>query len=211
VGFLPSPLELSLLGGALLAAAALVWFFLKLIRIGLYLGAAGLVVLFAASVAFGYEKMGEDKIQVKLDAANAKLEQAYTRAQEFRDAAVQAQAETVKVIKDRDEKLAIVAKSLGDKINAQARTIRDLRFPADARVLINSVIDDAQRAAGGSGVAGAAAPAAEAPAGDTTVGAVEQWAGEVVGLYGRCVSRVEGLQSYVKKLQVASVAAQPTN
>jgi hypothetical protein len=213
VAFLPTPLELSLYGAGLLAAAALVFYFLHLLRVSVYLAAAGGLLLFAASVAYGYEKMGEDKIRPQLEAANAKLEQAYTRAQEFRAAAVEAQDATVAIIKDRDAKLALVAKSLGDKINAQAATIRNLRFPGAARVLINSAINDAERATGGPGADAAPAAPTEDSVGpdDTTVGAIEVWAGQVVGLYGQCTARVAGLQSYIQKLHVASVAAQPTN
>jgi len=191
-----------------MVAAGLVFFFLKLIRIALYLAAAGMVVLFAASVAYGYKQQGIDEIQPKLDIANAKLTQAYERATEFRAAAVEAQAQTVRVIQQKDAQLAVVAKAFGDKINAQARTIRDLRFPAAARVLINSAIDDAGSASGRSGPDASTAAAAETP-GDTTVGAVEQWAGDVIGLYGQAVVQIQGLQSYIQKLQVASVAAQP--
>ncbi len=210
MGWLPTPLELSAAGAALMVAAALVGWFLHLVRIALYLAAAGMVLLFAASVAYGYKKQGIDEIQPKLDIANAKLEQAYARATEFRAAAVEAQATAVRQIKAREAQLAVVAKALGDKINEQDKVIRDLRIPAAAGVFVNSVIDDVERAARGPGVDASAAPVAPLP-GDTTLGAVEQWSGDVVVLYGRATSQIAGLQKYITDLRTASVAAQPTN
>ena len=201
---LPSPMALAAIGTALCVGAGLVFFFLKSPSLAFDLAIAGGVVLFAASIAYGYYAMGEDHIRPQLVACEKKIEEANARAQTFFD---QAAAKVVQLEALTKEKNAAIAKLTTDfnaRLAAQAEDIRRLAIPADAGLLINPAIAAVNAGARLVADAGSEAGAAAAVAGATTLGQVEQWAGDVIALYGKCVTQVAGLQDFANTLTANS-------
>jgi hypothetical protein len=203
ITWLPSPLAIGATGAGFIVAAVLAVLLLKAIRAGVYLGAAGLLCLFASAVAGGYEAMGEDKIIPQLEAANAKLEQAYQRAAQFQADAVAAQNKAAAAVRDRAALMARLKKALEDGVNGLPKEVADTRVGAAAGVLLNSTVAAVNDSAFGAG-AGQEAAAVAAAAADSTVRDWVRWGGEVSQLYGACASQVIGLQEYVAKLAESS-------
>ena len=88
---LPSPLELTLLGTALLlGGGAAAWFLPLMKSAAIKVMLLGVAVLAVASAAYSYERMGEAKIQVKLDAVLAQLKQLDDEATQFKSDAIAA-------------------------------------------------------------------------------------------------------------------------
>jgi hypothetical protein len=194
VSWLPSPLKLGLWGTGLVIAAGLTAFFLRSIRLALYLGLAGGLLLFSAAIATGYEKMGEDKIIPQVQELTGKLEQAYQRAAQFQADAVASQARATQAVRERNQALAKLKQTLEDQLRAQSDAVRSAVVDPAVRVFVNAAASSIN---GASSVAGAGADATATSAtgaGDVTVGDWEVWSARVAALYGSCASQVRGLQ-----------------
>lgn len=204
---LPTPLEMGALAGACALGAGLALFFTKSLRLAMSLAAAAAVLTLCASVAYGYEKMGEDKIQPQLDAANARISKMDAAAKQFAIDADKAQRAATSVFKGQLASLKATNAQLNAKLAAQDAAIRNINVPAAVGQLLQPAIDAANSGTAPAPVAGAggnAATAAGVP-GDTDVASWEGWSLQVVDLYGRCVAQVTGLQRYVADI----TAAQP--
>jgi hypothetical protein len=174
-------------------------------KLGFYACLVGGLVIFASTVAFGYERMGEAKVQPKLDAALSQLKTEHDANELFKQQAAAAQAAAAAKIKALRAQLAAQAKTFQEKIDAQPASVAGVRIPADASRVLNGLIGDVNDSAIGPH-AGDEARAAAASAVDTTLKQWEIWGGQVVTMYGQCAAQVNGLQDYVSKLAAASAA-----
>lgn len=207
---LPTPTELTLAGTGLIVAGGLaVWFLPAFKRIGVYAILAGGLILFAASVAAGYKQQGIDEIMPKLQACEKKIEEANALAENFRTQAVAAVARLEAATKAKRDAINKLTADFNARLAAQDEQIRNLRIPAAAGQLLQPAIDAANVSAGLVTQSSVDAAASAAVAGDTTLAAVEQWAGEVTGLYANCATQVAGLQQYVDTLVKNSAQLQP--
>ena len=210
---LPTPGAMAAWGSALLLLAVLAFIFLHAIRLALYLGAGGLIVLMAASVAFGYEEQGRQQIMPQVLALQAQVKAANDEAAQFKAAAALASQQAAAAVRSKRAAVAAAVAPLRARIAAQDAAIRNLSIPADAGVLLQPAIDAVNATAATAAGASGGAAAAAAVAGPTTLGQVEQWAGTVIGQYGDCVAEVKGLQDYANgAIQAAAKAvAVPAN
>lgn len=205
---LPSPLEMGALGTGALVGAGLVLFFLKSVKIAALLFAVSMALFGAAAVANGYEKMGEAKIQPKLDAALTRIANDEARAESFRHDAVAAAAASAAQVKAKNVELAKLANTMQGRIDALSKQVSAAPVGAAAGQLLDNFIAESNLAAFGPG-SDAEARAAATAARDTTVAEWEQWGGKVSALYGRCASQVIGLQNYVSQIGAAAQRTQP--
>ena len=205
---LPSPLAMTALGTALIVGAGLIFFFLHVIRIALIVGAIGAVLLFAAGIAFGYERMGEAKIQPQLDAALAKLSKLDAEATQFKSEAIAASDHAVALVKAKNAQIVALNAKLRERINALPPEVANLSVPAPAGVLLNTNIADANDSAFGPG-AGDQARAAAAAAATATVRDWVAWGSAVSVQYGRVAAQLTAIQAYVDGLAAASARAAP--
>jgi cell division protein FtsB len=203
---LPSPAELTVIGTALCIGAGLVLFFLKSPSLALDLGIAGAVVLGAATIAYGYYAMGEDHIKPQVVALQKQIADANALAVSFREQAVAAVARLEASTKAKNDAIAKLTTDFNARLAAQAPAVRDIVVPADVRLLIQPSIDAVNLSSGIVADAGSKGAAVAALAGSTTVGAVEQWAGDVIAQYGKCANQVSGLQDYIGTLVANSPA-----
>lgn len=201
---LPTPLELAALGAGLLIAGGLVVWFLHMFELGVIVCVAGVAVLGAASVAGEYETMGENKIKPQLVALQAKVDEAEARAQKFFADAQAAVKRANEAALARNRAIDAMKVAVQEKIRAQSEAVRNIPIPADAGSVLQPAIDAANAGSAVASDLGSQAAAAATVAGDTTLGAVEEWAGTVIGLYASCTSQVAGLQGYVNALVAAS-------
>ena len=81
-----------------------------------------------------------------------------------------------------------------------------VRFPASARGVLNDAVGDSAPA---TGPAAEPVKSASAPAEDSNVGIVTQWAVDVIGYYNACREQVIGLQSFYHALQKAQPEVKP--
>jgi hypothetical protein len=207
---LPSPTELAALGTALLVGAGLV-FFLKSPSLAFDLAIAGALTLAAASIAYGYYAMGEDHIRPQLVACEKKIEEANARAQSFFDQAASKVAQLEALTKEKNAAIAKLTVDFNARLDAQAAEVRNIVVPASAGELLQPAIDAANGAASVAGRFGGGATTTAAVARDTTLGAVEGWAGAVVSLYADCASRLTGIQELYTDLQRSSAQLKPVN
>jgi len=210
--FLPSPLELTALGGMALVGAGLVFWFLKgFIKIAMILAIAGAVLLGAASIAYGYENLGKDSMRPQIAALESKIENDAARAESFRADAVAAQTKLDAAAKASAVQLAAVRKTLQGRIDALSAAVSGAVVGADAGRVLDDTIASVNRSTFGAGTDGPAA-AASAAAVDATVKEWVDWSTGCAVAYGQVSSQLIGLQSYVKTLVAAgnrAVAATP--
>ena len=201
-GLLPSPLAMTALGTALVVGAGLLIFFLHMVKLAFYLGIAGGVLLFAASVAYGYEIKGEDKLRPRLEAAEAAVERQRVYADQL--------VSNWRASQEKSAKLAAAMKARNDE-NAKLRAqqvaqlppaVAGMPFPAAAVRVLN----DAARATANAGgeaqanAAGVAAPDPRAAGGDSTVGAVAAVCSEWADAYKDARDQVIGWNAYFDSL-----------
>ena len=198
---LPTPLELGALAGLCTVAAVACLWLTSSVKLCMYLGAAAFVLGLCASVAFGYEKMGEAKIQPQLDAAIANINHANAVAAQFQVAESAANAKAAAAIKARNAALAQLHTNVEAQINAQAAAVRDAPVNPAVVSLLNGAISQSRdgNSPAGPGVDGSTAP--------VTVGDWEHWSGVAIDYYGHCLAVANGLQDYINGLVAASPAA----
>ena len=198
---LPTPLELGALAGLCTVAAVACLWLTSSVKLCMYLGAAAFVLGLCASVAYGYEKMGEAKIQPQLDAAIADIHRSNVVAAQFQVAESAANAKAAAAIKARNAALAKLNANVQGQIDAQAAAVRDVPVAPAVVSLLNHAISqssDGNPSAGSGANDGAAA---------VTVGDWESWSAVAIDLYGHCVAQVTGLQAYITDLVAASPKA----
>jgi hypothetical protein len=196
---LPTPLEMTVLGTGLIVAAGLVFFFLKILQMALWLGAAGCLLLLCASIAFGYEDMGEKKIQPLLDAANSKISRIDAASTEFKRVAGVSAVQATQATQAKNAALAQLRTAQKGRLDAQPPDVAGLVIPAAASVYLNSNISAANLAALGLG-AGDEAAAAAAAATTTKLRDWEEWGTAVSNQYGRVAGQLIELQNHYNRL-----------
>ncbi len=203
---LPSPLSMAIAGGVFIAAAVAIVFFLHILRIALIVGAIGGILLFASSVAYGYEKLGEDNIRPALEKALGELRDLAARSAQFEIEANVAQKKAVEATAAKNTALKKLAASVKKALDAQAKQIADAVVPPPVVVFVNATVADVNDSAFGPGAGDAAGAAATTPA-PTTVRQWEEWSAEVASLYGECAAKVDGLHTYINGLHAAGQRA----
>lgn len=207
MSWLPSPEWMATIGTTLCVAGGMAaWFLPVAKRVGFYAIGAGMLLIFASTVAFGYERMGEEKIIPERDRALAQLKTEHDANELFKKQAAAAQAKAAATIKALRAQLDAQAKSFQEKVDAQPASVAGVRIPADASRLLNNYIADLNTAAFG-GESGQEARTAAAAAVDTTVAQWQTWGGQVALMYSECAVQVIGLQGYIGALVAASTTA----
>jgi hypothetical protein len=195
---LPTPGELTALGIGLLVVAGLVVFFLHEIKLAFYLGAGGVIVLICASVAFGYEAMGEAKIMPQVIALQKLVDDANAEAGRFKALATAAQATAEAALKAKKAAQAKAHSAFVEAVNAQPAIVLTQLVPVPVVELLNSAVDSANASAGL--VADAGSKTVAAATSGVTVRDWELWSGTVVQQYADLANQVQGLQAYIQTL-----------
>jgi hypothetical protein len=199
---------MSALGTGLIVAAGLIFFFLKLLKVALILGAAGFVILLCAGVALGYKQQGIAEVTAKLqpviDDLTAKInaQREYAARLVLEQNAISSRASAkAKEIKDAtDARFASLYASI--KADAKARAT-----PADPSTV--GVLDAAISAANATGPAAPAPGTGDSPTGFTPLASesdVATWGATCAQLYAQARSQVIGLQNYYNSLRNAQMA-----
>jgi hypothetical protein len=206
---LPTPLEMTALGTALIVGAGLVFWFLKSVQIAMYMALAAGALFLCATVAYGYEQLGEAKIQPKLDAALAQLAKLDAEATQFRSDAMVARDAAVATIRSKNAAIATLTAKVKEGLDAQNPVVANTVVPSDAVVWINTHIASANVAAFGAGTGDeATAAAAHAVAG--TVRQWEEWGAECADKYSATVIELNAVQDYYARLVTSSAANSST-
>jgi hypothetical protein len=201
---LPSPLAMTALGTALVVAAGLLlWFAMAtMLKLALILGGIGGALLLAASVAYGYELKGEEKLRPRLDAAEAAVERQRVYANQLTAnwrASQEKSAKLAAAMKARDDENA---KLRAQQIAQLPKAVVDLPFPAAAVRVLNA----AARASANTGseaqadAASVAAPDSGAARGNSTVGAVTAVCSEWADAFKVARDQVIGWNNYFDSL-----------
>lgn len=204
--WLPSPWWMAGTGTVLLVGAGLVFFFAHLIRLALMMAAAGLVLGFAASVAFGYEELGKDKIRPELVKAQTELSRLAAAAAQFQIDAAVAQKRAVDANRAKNVALAKLKDKTKELLDAQDKLVANAPVGGAASVFLNTIIADVNDSTFGPG-AGDSARAAAAVSSATIVRQWEEWGAYCASEYGKVSARVDGLQTYVNGLNAAGAKA----
>jgi hypothetical protein len=193
-------------GTALLVAAGLVFFFAHLIRLALMLAAVGFVLGFAASVAFGYEELGKDKIRPELVKAQTELSRLAAAAAQFQIDAAVAQKKAVDANRAKNAALTQLKAKEKELLDAQDKLVANAPVGGAAGVFLNTVIANVNDSSFGPG-AGDSARAAAAISSASVVRQWEEWGAYCANEYGKVSARVDGLQTYVNGLNAAGQRA----
>jgi hypothetical protein len=205
---LPTPLEMTALGTALIVGAGLVFWFLKSVQIAMYMALAAGALFLCATVAYGYELAGEAKIQPKLDAALAQLAKLDAEATQFRSDAMVARDAAVATIRSKNAAIATLTAKVKEGLDAQNPVVANTVVPADAVLWLNTHVASANAAAFGSDLSGSAG--AVAVAADSTVRQWEEWGAQCADQYSAVAQQLIAVQDYYARLVTSSAANSST-
>lgn len=207
---LPSPLDLAALGGLLCVAGGASFYFAPaMFKLSAILAGAGGVLLLVSGAAFGYERMGEAKLQPKLDAALNRAETAEGLLEKQRQYAAELDQKAKNAATDSEAAYELYLKEHADneKLTRAQRAaipadVASMRIPESVISLLDgipatSLNTGSKVPAGPSGVVASGPRTAAA---DSTLGAVADWGIACRAQYDLATKQVNGWIDYFNKL-----------
>lgn len=182
---LPTPLEMSSIGTGLLVLSGLgLWLMPSMIKLELLVAGIGVLLLTSAGVAYGYERMGAEKVQVLWDADKK------SRQEHLAEVIVERENATNELEQKAREQRVVSDQRYADLKTRHDALAAKLDAVNVAGVVLDSLrdtVDTANAAMAGLTATTSGATAASAPA---TGSAVDGWFQVVAQRYTACVQRV---------------------